>query len=125
MHLCDEFEGEERDRFEEQLLALANRGETIASNRMAIAAIPISASEVLPNRRLIGRREATRTGRLLTSKNVTSNEHDEKRMLSLKTINTFTAAATPRAGANTGYYRSECRPGRYPAYVDSIFITWG
>lgn len=67
VQLRDGFDGEERSRFEQQLLALAGKGETIASNRRAIAAIPISAPEALPNRRAIGRREATRTGRLLTA----------------------------------------------------------
>ncbi|KID60056.1 uncharacterized protein G6M90_00g030520 [Metarhizium brunneum] len=78
VQLRDEFDGEERDKFEQELLALAGRGEAIASNCRAIGAIPISAPEALPNRRAIGRREATRTGRLLTA--LEQQERDSQRV---------------------------------------------
>lgn len=77
VQLRDEFDGEERDQFEQQLHALAGRGESIASACRAVAALPISAPEALPNRRAIGRREATRTGRLLTA--LEQQERDSQR----------------------------------------------
>jgi hypothetical protein len=79
--------GEERDRFEQQLLALADRGEAIASSGRAIAAIPISALEELLNRRSIGQR--------LSSKNVNHKRAHEKRMYSLLTIGYY------HSGSNT------------------------
>ena len=53
---------------------MASKGKAIAFNRRAVAAIPISAPEVLSNRRTIGRQEVIRTGRLLIA--LEQQEHD-------------------------------------------------